>query len=154
VLINVTSFFRNPEAFDNLKRKVFPKLISEQREEPLRVWVLGCSTGQEAYSLAMAYTEFCDNVRRAPKLQMFATDLSEALLNKARAGLYAKTLVADLSPERLQRFFTDEDGSYRICKPLREAVVFARQNALGDPPFSHIDLISCRNLLIYFEPDL
>ena len=154
LLINVTGFFRNPEAFETLKQKVFPKLIAERREEALRIWVPGCSTGQEAYSIAMAYTEFCDNTRRAPKLQMFATDLDEALLDKARAGLYAKTLVADLSPERLRRFFVQEDNGYRIRKPLRDAMVFARQNVLRDPPFSRLDLIACRNLLIYIEADL
>jgi two-component system, chemotaxis family, CheB/CheR fusion protein len=154
LLISVTSFFRNPEAFEMLKRKVFPKLISERREESLRVWVLGCSTGQEAYSLAMAFTEFSDRVPRAPKLQIFATDLNGGLLEKARAGLYVKSLVADLSPERLRRFFTEEGDGYRICKPLRDAVVFAQQNLLSDPPFSRMDLIACRNLLIYLEPSL
>ncbi len=154
VLISVTSFFRDSEAFAILERKVFPRLISERGQESLRMWVVGCSTGQEAYSLAMAYTEFSDRVRGAPTLQLFATDLHEALLDKARAGLYAKNVVKDLSPQRLRRFFTEQDGGYRISKPLREAVVFARQNLLSDPPFSRMNLISCRNLLIYIEPGL
>src|SRR5206468_4238120 len=154
VLINVTSFFRNPEAFDVLKRAVFPKLVSERRDEPVRVWVLGCSTGQEAYSLAMAFTEFCDRIPRAPKLQIFATDLNDALLVKARAGLYAKSMVQDVSPERLRRFFVEEEGGCRVIKPLREAVVFARHNLLSDPPFSRMDLVTCRNLLIYIDPGL
>lgn len=149
VLIGVTEFFRNPEAFEFLKRNVLPKLVAERRDDPLRIWVLGCSTGQEAYSLAMACTEFFDGVSRAPKLQIFATDLSESMLGRARAGLYSGGMVANLSPERLRRFFTEESGGYRICKPLRDAVVFARQNLLSDPPFSRMDLISCRNLLIY-----
>lgn len=154
VLIGVTGFFRNPEAFEALKREVFPGLVAARREDALRVWVLGCSTGQEAYSLAMVLTEFLDRVPRAPKLQIFATDLSETMLGRARAGLYNKSLVADVSPERLRRFFTEENGGYRICKPLRESVVFARQNLLSDPPFSRMDLISCRNLLIYIDPGL
>jgi two-component system CheB/CheR fusion protein len=155
VLISVTSFFRNPEAFDLLKRKVFPKILPERRDEPLRVWVLGCSTGQEVYSLAMSLTEFFDDIPRAPKLQIFASDLNEALLAKARAGLYAKSVLqGDVSPERLRRFFVEEDGGYRVVKPLREAVVFARQNLLSDPPFSRMDLVSCRNLLIYLDAGL
>jgi two-component system CheB/CheR fusion protein len=153
-LISVTSFFRDPEAFAILGRKVFPRLISERGQESLRMWVVGCSTGQEAYSLAMAYTESSDRVPGAPTLQLFATDLHEALLDKARAGLYAKSMVKDISPQRLRRFFTEQDGGYRISKPLRQAVVFARQNLLSDPPFSRMDLISCRNLLIYVEPSL
>lgn len=100
----------------------------------------------------MAFTEFFDRVSRPPKLQIFATDLNDALLEKARAGHYAETLVRDVSPARLRRFFTEEEGGYRVNKPLRDAVVFARQNLISDPPFSRIDLISCRNLLIYLEP--
>ncbi len=152
VLISVTSFFRNPEAFDVLKRVVFPRLLRPRRADTLRVWVLGCSTGQEAYSIGMAYSEFAEDVAHAPKLQIFATDLNDALLDKARAGLYAQTLAADLSPERLRRFFVEEEGGYRVIKPLRQMVVFARQNLISDPPFSRLDLISCRNLLIYLEP--
>lgn len=154
VLISVTSFFRNPDAFDLLKRKVFPRLLQQRAEEPVRVWVLGCSTGQEAYSIAMAFLEATENVHRARKLQVFATDLNEVLLDKARQGLYAKPLAQDVSPARLRRFFVEEEGGYRVAKPLREMVVFARQNLISDPPFSHIDLISCRNLLIYLEPSL
>jgi len=154
VLISVTSFFRNPEAFEFLKANVFPAILPEQRDDPLRIWVLGCSTGQEAYSLAMSFIEFSDSLPVVPRLQIFATDLNNALLNKARAGLYAKSLADDISPERLRRFFTEEDGGYRINKALRESIIFARHNLLSDPPFSRMDLISCRNLLIYIEPDL
>ena len=154
VLISVTSFFRNPEAFDVLKRFVFPKILKQQRDDPVRVWVLGCSTGQEAYSIGMAFSEFVEKIPRAPKLQIFATDLNDALLEKARAGLYTKTLAADISPERLRRFFVEEEGGYRVVKSLREGVVLARQNLISDPPFSRMDLICCRNLLIYLEPAL
>lgn len=155
VLISVTSFFRNPDAFETLKAKVFPKLLQSQgRDEPVRVWTLGCSTGQEAYSIAMAFTEFTQNIPRAPKLQVFATDLNDTLLERARHGLYAKSLLADVSPERLRRFFVEEQGGFRISKLLRETCVFAAHNVLSDPPFSRMDLISCRNLLIYIEPEL
>ena len=116
LLINVTGFFRNPEAFEVLKRSVFPELIRDRRDDRLRVWVLGCSTGQEAYSLAMAFTEFSDRVAHSHKFQVFATDVNQALLDKARAGLYPKTLVQDVSPERLRRFFLEENGGYRITK--------------------------------------
>ncbi len=154
VLISVTSFFRNPEAFEVLKKKIFPKLLSKPGDQPLRVWVLGCSTGQEAYSIAMSFVEASERALRLRKLQVFATDLNDALLDKARYGLYAKTLDQDISPERLRRFFVEEEGGYRVSKALREMVVFARQNVIADPPFSRIDLISCRNLLIYLEPSL
>jgi two-component system, chemotaxis family, CheB/CheR fusion protein len=154
VLISVTSFFRNPEAFEVLKRKVFPKLLEQRGDNPFRVWVLGCSTGQEAYSIAMAFMESADKAPRLRNLQIFATDLNEALLDKARQGLYAKSLAEDVSPARLRRFFVEEEGGYRVVKSLRELVVFARQNLISDPPFSRMDLISCRNLLIYLEPGL
>ena len=153
-LISVTSFFRNPDAFAVLKRKVFPKLLQQRGDDPIRVWVLGCSTGQEAYSIAMALLETAEKVSRLRRLQVFATDLNEALLDKARHGLYSKSLAQDVSPERLRRFFVEEEGGYRIVKPLREMVVFAGQNLITDPPFSRMDLISCRNLLIYLEPSL
>ncbi len=154
VLISVTSFFRNPEAFEVLKRKIFPRLLQRRGDEPCRVWVLGCSTGQEAYSIAMTFVETADKSPRMRKLQVFATDLNDALLEKARHGLYAKSLAQDVSPERLRRFFVEEEGGYRINKALREMVVFARQNLMSDPPFSRMDLVSCRNLMIYLEPSL
>lgn len=154
VLISVTSFFRNPEVFEALKNDVLPKLLAQRGDDPVRCWVLGCSTGQEAYSLAMVFLEAARKVTRARTLQVFATDLNEKLLEKARHGLYAKTLAQDISPERLREFFIEEDGGYRINKALREMVVFARQNLIADPPFSRMDLISCRNLLIYLEPGL
>ena len=154
VLISVTSFFRNPDSFELLKRKVFPKLLQQRGSDPIRVWVLGCSTGQEAYSIAMAFIEAAENAPRLRKLQIFATDLNDAMLDKARHGLYAKNLAEDVSPDRLRRFFVEEEAGYRVVKPLREMVVFARQNLINDPPFSRMDLISCRNLLIYLQPNL
>jgi two-component system, chemotaxis family, CheB/CheR fusion protein len=154
LLINVTSFFRNPAAFEVLQAKVFPQLIAQSRDKPLRVWVPGCSTGQEAYSIAMAFVETAEAAGDARKLQVFATDLNEMVLEKARTGFYAQSFVHDLSPERLHRFFVEADGGYRVAKFLRETLVFARQNLFSDPPFSRMDLISCRNVLIYLEPDL
>jgi two-component system CheB/CheR fusion protein len=153
-LISVTSFFRNPEAFELLKREVFPKLLQQRGDDPVRVWVLGCSTGQEAYSIAMMFVETAEQAPRQRRLQVFATDLTDALLDKARHGLYAKSVVQDVSPERLRQFFVEEEGGYRVSKALREMVVFARQNLISDPPFSRMDLVSCRNLLIYLELSL
>lgn len=152
ILISVTGFFRNPQAFDVLKQKVFPALLRQDREdEPVRVWTLGCSTGQEAFSIAMAFTEYCDKIPRAPKLQIFATDLNDSVLEIARQGFYSLGQVVDVSPERLKRFFKEEKGGFRLSKSLRDTCVFARHNVLSDPPFSRLDLISCRNMLIYFE---
>src|SRR5262249_43656718 len=131
MLIAVTSFFRNPEAFEVLKRSVFPKVLGRRSDQPVRVWVLGCSTGQEAYSIAMTFVEATERIPRARRLQVFATDLNDALLDKARAALYAKSLAQDVSPERLRRFFVEEEGGYRVSKELRQMVVFARQNLLS-----------------------
>lgn len=154
MLISVTGFFRNPEAFETIKRKVFLKLLKQQRDHPLRCWVPGCSTGQEAYSIAMAFMECSGQASHLRKLQVFGTDLNDQLLDKARHGLYAKNLVQDVAPERLRRFFLEEEGGYRVIKSIREMCVFARQNLLSDPPFSRMDLIACRNLLIYLDPSM
>ncbi len=155
ILINVTSFFRDPESFEALKATVFPRLLQDRsRHDPVRLWTLGCSTGQEAYSLAMAFTEAAEAVGSSVPFQLFATDLNPAGIEKARAGLYPHVIDQDVSSERLHRFFTKVDGNYRISKTIRDACVFSRHNVLADPPFSRIDLISCRNLLIYLEPVL
>ena len=154
-LINVTSFFRNPETFEALKDGVLPKLFQNRtRQEPLRVWVLGCSTGEEAYSMAIILTELAEARGSQLPVQVFATDLNGAGIDKARAGVYSKNIAHDVSPERLRRFFAEVDGSYRISKKIRDMCVFARHNALTDSPFSQIDFISCRNLLIYLETAL
>jgi two-component system, chemotaxis family, CheB/CheR fusion protein len=155
ILINVTSFFRDPEAFEILKEKIFPRLIERRTpDEPVRIWVMGCSTGEEAYSIAMVFTEFSSERSGHIPVQIFATDINEKSIEKARAGLYSKDITADVSPERLRRFFTEAGGGYRVSKPLRDMCVFARQNVAADPPFSRIDMISCRNLLIYLESAL
>jgi two-component system CheB/CheR fusion protein len=159
ILINVTRFFREPEVFEALKERVFPDILAARHgDEPIRLWVPGCSTGQEAYSLAIVLLEFLDAVSGtgpAAAIQIFATDLSDSVaLQRARAGVYPESIEAEVSPERLRRFFHKEDSSYRIAKSLREIVVFARQNVAADPPFSRLHLISCRNLLIYLSPVL
>jgi len=152
VLINVTGFFRNPEAFELLKRRVFPTLTRNRTpDQPARVWVLGCSTGQEVYSMAMTFLEFAAQAATQVPVQIFGTDINEAVLDKARTGLFSKTEVRDLSAERLRRFFVQEEGGYRICKLIRELCVFARHDVLSDPPFSRMDLLSCRNLMIYLQ---
>ncbi|HEX5050237.1 MAG TPA: chemotaxis protein CheB [Planctomycetota bacterium] len=153
ILISVTSFFRDPGAFESLKRTVFPRLL-QARADPVRLWTLGCSTGQEAYSLAIAFAEVAAAADSTAALQLFATDINAAAIEKARAGVYPKDIAEDVSPERLRRFFVEVDGSYRISKAIRDACVFSRHNVLADPPFSRMDLISCRNLLIYMEPVL
>ncbi len=155
ILINVTKFFRHPETFVVLKEKIFPRMIERRTsDEPVRIWVLGCSTGEEAYSIAIAFTEFAGERSDYLPIQIFATDLNETGIVKARAGLFSKNITHDVSPERLRRFFTEADGGYQISKPIRDMCVFARQNIIADPPFSQMDLISCRNLLIYLDPVL
>jgi two-component system CheB/CheR fusion protein len=153
ILINVTSFFRDPDAFEALKAKVFPKMLQDRnRKEPIRIWAVGCSTGEEAYSLAMSLCEYHQDTGKTIGIQIFATDLNGAGVEKARAGLYSKTAVEPISPERLRRFFTEEDLGYRISKEIRDMCIFAQHNVLTEAPFSRMDLISCRNLLIYLEP--
>jgi len=153
ILISVTNFFRNPEAFEALKTRVFPRLFKDRsRQDPLRVWVLGCSTGEEPYSLAIALTEFATELRVNVPITIYATDLNNASVEKSRIGLYPKSIVHDVSAERLRRFFVESDGGYRVTKAIRDLCIFARHNALADPPFSRMDLVSCRNVMIYMEP--
>jgi len=152
ILINVTSFFRNPEAIEALKNEAFPKLMNNRSvDNPLRIWTIGCSTGEEAYSLVMAFAEFAGKLKSHAPLQIFATDVNPSAIEKARAGIYPKTIAQNVSPERLQRFFTETVDGYRISKSIRDQCVFSCHNVLTDPPLSHIDIISCRNLLIYME---
>ncbi len=155
ILINVTSFFREPETFTTLKNVVFPRILENRPSDmPLRVWVPGCSTGEEAYSLAMCFSEFSEERSVSHPIQFFASDIDEAAIEKARQGLYPDNIVQDVSPERLRRFFSKTEQGYQISKAIREQCVFARQNLIKDPPFSKMDLISCRNLMIYFGPML
>lgn len=155
LLINVTNFFREPEVFEALKKKIFPRLLKDRpARTPIRVWVPGCSTGEEAYSLAIALLEFLGARGASVPVQIFATDISEPAIDKARAGIYPAGIAADVSAARLRRFFAKHNGGFQISKAVRDVCVFARQDVTKDPPFSKLDLISCRNLLIYFGPAL
>jgi two-component system CheB/CheR fusion protein len=151
-LIRVTQFFRDPEAFEALKEKVFPALVKARlAAHPIRLWVAGCSTGEEVYSLAIALLEFLETQPQTVPLKILATDLNDFALEKARAGIYLENIEIDVSPERLRRFFIRQNGHYQISKDIRELCVFSRHNMAGDPPFSRLHLISCRNVLIYME---
>jgi two-component system CheB/CheR fusion protein len=153
LLINVTGFFRDPRVFDALAKTIIPDLVrSHSKDQPLRIWIAGCSTGEEVYSLAMLFREEITAAKREIKLQIFASDVDADAVAAAREGLYPETVMAEVSPERLARFFSKDDQGYRILPELRAAIVFAVQDVLADPPFSRLDLVSCRNLLIYLRP--
>lgn len=156
LLIGVTSFFRNPEAFEALKEQVIPRLFTGKYPGSLiRVWVPGCSTGEEAYSIAILLKEQMEKLNQNFKVQIFATDIDSRAIVQARSGLYPSNISTDISPERLKRFFTaDSDGNYLIQHSIREMVIFSEQDIIKDPPFSKLDLISCRNLLIYLDKEL
>ncbi|MEK7852259.1 MAG: CheR family methyltransferase, partial [Planctomycetota bacterium] len=157
LLIGVTNFFRDHEAFEALKENALPQILKDRaRGNVLRIWVPGCSTGEEAYSIAFILLECLENVKQRGvcKIQVFATDIDKDAIDKARQGVYASNIAADVSPERLQRFFIKEDNGYRLKKEIREMVVFAPQNVIMDPPFTKLDLISCRNVLIYMTAEL
>jgi two-component system CheB/CheR fusion protein len=155
ILINVTGFFRDPGVFQLLKRKVFPRLLKNRApEDNLRIWVPGCSTGEEVYSIAMAFVEFLAEKKAHFQVQIFGTDISEPALDKARAAIYPDSIQNEMSAERLRRFFLRSEKGYRVNKSIREMCVFARQNLVTDPPFSSLDLVSCRNVLIYLGPGL
>lgn len=156
ILIHVTSFFRDPEAFERLKAQVFPTISqSKSIDAPIRVWVAGCSTGEEVYSIAICLLEFFDDRATVPPIQIFATDISESAIKKARAGFYLDAQMEGVSPDRLSRFFVPVvTGGYQVSSDVRERCVFARHNLGGDPPFSNLDLISCRNVLIYLSDTL
>jgi two-component system CheB/CheR fusion protein len=154
LLINVTSFFRDPKVFDFLAQKIVPDLVRDHSpEHPLRIWVAGCSTGEETYSLAMLFREEASAAKSRVKLQVFASDVDPDAVASAREGLYPETIEADVSPARLARFFAKEDRGYRVLPELRSAAIFTVQDVLADPPFSRLDLVSCRNLLIYLRPE-
>ena len=153
MLITVTSFFRDPEAFDALKRTVFPRILERAtRSKPMRVWVPACATGEEAYSLAMSLVEYCEEHGKEPSVQIFGTDLDDDCIQHARQGRYAANIALDVPSDRLDRFFIKKDNEYQISRRIRDMLVFSRQNVLKDAPFSRIDLVSCRNLLIYLQP--
>jgi two-component system CheB/CheR fusion protein len=155
MLISVTNFFRDTQSFEVLCGSIFPSLlISKSGNEALRIWIAGCATGEEAYSMAICLQEQLGDKASAMKIQIFATDISETAIAKARTGVYTPTELNGISPSRLHQFFTKLDGNYQVNKIIRDMCVFAHHNLLKDPPFSKIDLVSCRNVMIYLEPVL
>jgi two-component system, chemotaxis family, CheB/CheR fusion protein len=156
LLINVTSFFRNPEAFAALRHVAYPHILEARTSAsgPIRIWVPGCSTGEETYSHAMSIVEFLGEERADIPIQVFGTDLSESAIQRARVGIYKENIEADLTPARLRRFFYKSDGGYQIKKSIRDLCIFSTQNVFSDPPFSRMDLVSCRNVMIYLNQSL
>ena len=154
MLINVTSFFRDPEAFAMLKQHILPALLVGKPDDYVfRIWVAGCSSGEEAYSIAIVLHELMDEMHKNFKVQIFATDLDDNVINSARSGNYPVSITQDIEPERLLRFFTPNDQGYKIKNEIRQMVVFAVQSVIKDPPFTKLDLLSCRNLMIYLEQE-
>ncbi|HSJ56468.1 MAG TPA: CheR family methyltransferase, partial [Anaerolineae bacterium] len=155
MLIGVTEFFRDPEAFELLASQVIPELLQASTpQDPLRVWVAACATGEEAYSVAILIREKMEELGLQVPVQIFATDIDEHSVDVARHGRYPASIAADVSPERLKRFFERADGGFAVIESVRKMIVFAPQSLVKDPPFSHVDLITCRNFLIYLEPEL
>jgi two-component system CheB/CheR fusion protein len=155
MLISVSSFFRDAEAFVELREKVIAPLIAEKNNNnPVRAWVAGCATGEEPYSIAMLLLEELGAARKNCSIQVFASDIDPEAVRFAREGLYPESIAADVSEERLKCFFAKTDNSYQVIKQLREAVIFSVQNLITEPPFSRLDLVSCRNVLIYLEPEI
>ena len=151
-LIRVTGFFRDPDSFEGLRQRVFPSLCEgRSAKNPIRIWVPGCATGEEVYSIAMTLVEYLGERHMPEAIQVFGTDLSETAIEKARAGVYLDNIAQEVSSERLARFFIKQDDHYRIAKSIRDLCIFARQDVTRDPPFSRLDLVSCRNLLIYLD---
>ncbi len=157
LLIGVTNFFRDNVVWDYLKDNVFPDLFAGVADRyTIRAWIPGCSSGEEAFSLAIVFKEALEksNLKKSISFQIFATDLDISAIDKARKGIYPENIINDVSPERIKRFFTKTNDQYRVNTEIREMVVFASQNVIKDPPFTKLDILSCRNLLIYIEPDL
>ena len=154
LLIQVTDFFRDPDVFEGITQLVLPQIFSSPENTPIRIWVPGCATGEEVYSLAITLLEFLGSRAINQDFQLFGTDLSDSAIETARAGLFPETISRHVSEERLQRFFVKKSGGYRIATSIRNMCIFARQNVVDDPPFSRVDLISCRNLLIYLDAPL
>ncbi|HYA77639.1 MAG TPA: CheR family methyltransferase [Verrucomicrobiae bacterium] len=153
LLIGVTSFFREPETFNELCQKVFPQLIRDRTmETPIRVWVPGCSTGEEVYSIAIVLQEFLERNGKSGQLHIFGTDISEKNIERARQGVYPESIVEPISADRKKHFFSKTEQGFQINKSIRDMCIFAKQDLTHDPPFSNLDLISCRNVLIYLKP--
>ena len=152
LLINVTSFFREPEAFEVLKKTVLPELLHDKPSDyTIRVWVPGCATGEEAYSIAMVIREYAEETQQDYRVQMFATDIDEESIASARTGFFPSNIALDVPAARLAKFFVKEETGFRVRKDIRETIVFAVQNVTKDAPFTRLDLVSCRNVLIYME---
>jgi len=155
MLITVTNFFRDPLVFERLEKHVIPELLKHKTaQDDFRVWSVGCATGEEPYSLAMLLIEATAHLDSPPRLQVFASDMHEQSLTKARSGIYLGDIQSEVNPQRLKRFFHQENGGFRIRDEVRELVVFVPHNLLGDPPFSKLDLIACRNVMIYLQRDV
>ena len=155
MLIGVTNFFRDPDAFSVLEDEVFPSILkAKEPDSSIRIWTVGCSTGEEAYSIAILLSEAMNTLRHHLNIQIFASDIDAQAIDHARSGIYPDSIAADVSQERLRKFFIKEDNTYTVKKQLREMIIFATQNVIKDPPFSKIDLVSCRNLLIYMDSEL
>jgi chemotaxis methyl-accepting protein methylase len=154
-MINVTGFFRDPAAWEALREAGVQPLVAqyEPGSGPLRAWVAACASGEEPYTLAMLIAEEAERAGKTVEVKIFATDTADKSLGFARAGIYPGGIEGNVSPERLEKFFEKEEHTYRIKKALREQVVFAPQNLLNDPPFSRVNIVTCRNLLIYLEPE-
>ena len=155
ILINVTSFFRDPETFDALSRELLPKLLENRTDnQPIRIWIPGCASGEEVYSVAMALIEVMEGEKINVPVQLFASDIDEAAVDQARRGIYPAAISEQLTPQRLRRFFNKHNSGYQVSKTIRDLCVFAVQSITKDPPFSRLDLICCRNVLIYLGPVL
>ncbi len=154
LLINVTAFFRDPAVFETLAKTVIPDLVLEHNsDQPIRIWVAGCSTGEEAYSLAILFREHLTSIGRTARIQIFASDADSDAVARAREGFFPTTIAGSVSAKRLDRFFTKDSGHYRVTPDLRSDIVFTVHDLLADPPFSRLDMVSCRNLLIYLQPE-
>lgn len=155
ILIKVTSFFRDADVFEHLRRAIFPKIIRQKPEgAPIRIWAPGCATGEEVYSIAICFKEALDDIAATRQIQIFGTDISASAIAKARTGMFTNIITESVSAERLEKFFAKVDGGFQVNKSIRELCVFAQQDVTNDPPFSRLDLISCRNVLIYFDQAL
>lgn len=155
LLISVTNFFRDPQEFEELEKRVIPKLFEgKDRNDQIRIWIIGCATGEEVYSLAILLHEYASKLDYLPQIKIFGTDISDDALKVARKGIYPESISADVSKRRLSRYFHKEDTGYRVRREIRDMVLISKHNIISDPPFTNIDLVSCRNLLIYFNSDL
>jgi two-component system CheB/CheR fusion protein len=155
LVIGVTSFFRDPEAYQVLEEKVLPQLLhGKNPDDVIRCWVVGCSSGEEAYSMAVIVSEAMEKFKKHINVQIFATDIDETAIENARMGVFPESIATDVSKARLNQYFTKDDGVFKVKKQIRDMVVFSLQSIIRDPPFSRLDIVNCRNLMIYLDPAL